>query len=128
MSRIINSVFSDSTSEGDGREYQRVAYETEPPAAAEALIPSTRVQMDGSVTVHRKHRKITVRGLGTSHKKKQSVLILKELKKSNEALAQKLRKTEKKILNMEDKLRCATSINKGKSSRVPNGVRVINIQ
>ena len=61
MSKIINSVFSDGTScsESDDREDQRVAKnETEPPAAAEALIPSTRIQMNGSITVHRKHRKI----------------------------------------------------------------------
>ena len=128
-------MFSDSSGsddrEEDPAEYQTVAHENEieVAAASEALIPSTRVQMDGSVTVHRKHRKITARGLGgTSRKKKQGILILKELKKSNETLEQKLRKTDKKIRNMEDKLKCATSISKGKSSHVPNGVRVINLQ
>ena len=75
--------------------------------------------MDGLVTVHRKYRKITVSGRGTSRTKKQGIAILKELKKSN--------KTFIKIQNMEDKLRCATSISKGKSSHVPNGVRVINL-
>ena len=136
MSRnTISSIFSDSScSECNDREddqdrHQTTEHENEADeeVSTEALIPSTRVQMDGSITVHRKHRKITTRGLRTleSRKKKKSISILKELKRTNETLEQKLRKTDKRIRNMEDKLKCATSINKGKSSHVPNGVRVI---
>ena len=57
MSRnIINSVFSDSSECNDREddwEYLTVAHENETEAAAAgSLIPSTHIQMDGSVTVH----------------------------------------------------------------------------
>ena len=58
------------------------------------------------------HRKIIARGLRASHKTGSA---LKELKKSNETMTQKIKKMEKKIRNME---RCE------KASYIPNGVRV----
>lgn len=130
MNRSLSPLFSDGSNESDDHQRSQTSWPVavdeneEPPGGlCLSLIPSTRVQRDGSVTVHRKHRKITrTAGLETSRK---SVSILKELKKSNETLTQKLKKTEKKIRKMEDRLKDATRISKGKSSCVPNGVRVI---
>ena len=123
MSRIINSILDDidveSASESDYMMHHATASYEEP--AAEALLPpKTQVEINGRVKMHRKHRKITARGLRAAHK----TGVLKELKKSNETMTQKIKKMEKKIRNME---RCEkthhTSI-KGKASHIPNGVRV----
>ena len=120
MSVNISAIFSDSETD---KSPNRVTQENEKPPgeSPESLIPSTSVQANGSVTVHRKHRKIVA---SSSRRKMKNVSALKELKHSNKSLAEKLKKTEKRIRKMEDRLR-ATRTNKGKSSYVPNGVKVI---
>ena len=105
-SLTLASLYSDSSAIESDRDDRQSSQSSQTPVVVDendseeplclSLIPSSRILRDGSVTVHRKHSKITA-GPGTSRKKKQSVSILKELKKSNETLAQKLKKREKKM-------------------------------
>ena len=85
----------DSASESDHMLNATAPYE-EPEAL---LPPETQVETNGRVKIHRKHRKITARGLRASHK---TGSILKELKKSNETMTQKLQKMEKKFKIWKD--------------------------
>ena len=75
MSRIINSVLDDidveSASESDYMMHHATA-SYEEPAAESLLPPETQVEINGRVKMHRKHRKITARGLRAAHQNRRS--------------------------------------------------------